>query len=535
MPTRKRKKLPKIRKKNLKKKTFKKKTFKKKNLKKKTLKNKNLVKKYKMRGGGNPDDDIEKEVFLENYMANDKEFELKNENYDTVRAYSDPTHQNTGTFVVELKNNEENKKATLIQIGRKKNKTNFGMVRINYGPFYVASKHIRNGNELYNIEGHPTVRVYDGNLDDSMIERIGTSDVKNLYLIKNNCPIHIIERRGSGNNSLTKIDLIVWVSIDHLDDPTSRDQQAIAPASSSPPNIMSDSDAIANYAKIWNVYYPAFRPPQWVLKNCKSLLQDYGNQSIVLYTGGSLQDVRRLATEREPVNIAMERSYYKERLYDYFGYKTGAYDELSKNGTVQPPQIAVACVTPVHYNDEVREVAVVNLIGMAFDNPQQPDYKLLIKNGQLDKVRLFQIMVNAYKMAFKAATLMKRSTLCCSPIGDVAFRPHEFYSTPKIFVDQVVKPAVKEAGESFPQVKMIWAQYPDFNVPSAFFGKLPSKTTMWTKDLEDRVFVNAWDCWTMLGNGNELDGSSDGFWGRSSAISLLGWPKSNPYIKYVQL
>tara|TARA_Y100000389_G_scaffold203644_1_gene252851 strand:- start:1150 stop:2781 length:1632 start_codon:yes stop_codon:yes gene_type:complete len=543
MPTRKRKKPLKFRKKNFKKKTFKKKTLKKNNFKKKTLKNKNLVKKYKMRGGKLViPDDIPIQVVLENYKDNEKALELKNidSKYNTVRAYIEPTNENTNNFVTELKNNEVNKTATIIEVGQ--GNKSFAMVRINYGPFYVASKHIINGNELYNIDGHPTVRVYDG--DDSIIKYIGTPDIEPLYSIKNNCPIHIIKIIGSGNDSLTKIDLIVWVSIDHLDDPASTDQQEIAPAppppppassTSSPPNILSDSQPLENYAKIVDVYYPKFKPPEWVLEKRKNLLQYYGKHSIVLYTGGSLEDVRRLATEREPVNIAMERHYDKEKLYNYFGYNTGAYDELSNNGTTQPPQIAVACVTPVRYKDEERNVAVVNLIGMAFDNPQQPDYKLLIKDGKLDKDKLLKLMVNAYKMAFKAAELMNKSTLCCSPIGDVAFRPRDFYSTPEIFFNEVVEKAVIEANKSFPQVKRIWARYPEFNVPSAFFGKLPSQTKKWTEDLENRLFVNAWDCWTMLGNGNKGDNSADGFWGRSSAISLLGWPKSNPYIKYVEL
>ena len=66
-------------------------------------------------------------------------------------------------------------------------------------------------------------------------------------------------------------------------------------------------------------------------------------------------------------------------------------------------------------------------------------------------------------------------------------------------------------------------------------GLSPSTTSKWTKDLDDRLFVNAWDCWSMLGNGNRADNSADGFWGRSSAIALLGWPKSNPHIQYFKL
>lgn len=298
---------------------------------------------------------------------------------------------------------------------------------------------------------------------------------------------------------------------------------------------LSESKALENYGKLVKIYYSGYRPPEWVLRDSARILKTFGHRSFVLSTGGSLHDVRRLATEREPVNIAMNRLYDLKALQKEFGYATGAYGHLSENGKKLPPQIAVACVTPVRYNGQTRTVAVVNLIGMAFDSAKQPDHRVLIKDGKLDKGRLFQLMVNAYKMAFKAAEIMKRGTLCCSPIGDVAFRPKKFYATPQKFVDQIIKPAVAKAGESFPKIKTMWAQYPDFNVPSAFFGLPPSTTDKWAKDLDDRLFVNAWDCWSMLGNGNGLDDSADGFWGRSSAIALLGWPKSNPHIQYFKL
>ena len=101
----------------------------------------------------------------------------------------------------------------------------------------------------------------------------------------------------------------------------------------------------------------------------------------------------------------------------------------------------MACVTPVLYEGETRVVAVVNLVGMAFDQKEQPDYKVLITNqpnGELDKQRLKELMVNTYKMAFKAAEIMERGTLCCSPIGDMAFRPKQFYETQESFLDEVI-------------------------------------------------------------------------------------------------
>jgi hypothetical protein len=50
--------------------------------------------------------------------------------------------------------------------------------------------------------------------------------------------------------------------------------------------------------------------------------------------------VRKLATRREPVNIAMERYYDQSKMEKKFGYKTGAYNETS-------PNISVYFFTPI--------------------------------------------------------------------------------------------------------------------------------------------------------------------------------------------
>jgi hypothetical protein len=44
--------------------------------------------------------------------------------------------------------------------------------------------------------------------------------------------------------------------------------------------------------------------------------------------------------------------------------------------------------------------------------------------------------------------------------------------------------------------------------------------------------VNAWDPWSMIGNGNDRDNSLDGNWGRCSNMTVLGWSEANPFIKY---
>ena len=46
------------------------------------------------------------------------------------------------------------------------------------------------------------------------------------------------------------------------------------------------------------------------------------------------------------------------------------------------------------------------------------------------------------------------------------------------------------------------------------------------------MYVNAWDPWTIIGNGNENDNSLDGYWGKSTNMSVLGWFLTNPEMTF---
>jgi hypothetical protein len=48
---------------------------------------------------------------------------------------------------------------------------------------------------------------------------------------------------------------------------------------------------------------------------------------------------------------------------------------------------------------------------------------------------------------------------------------------------------------------------------------------------ENVLFQNAWDPHSIAGNGNTADHSLDGYFGRSSAISVLSFPATNPFIE----
>jgi hypothetical protein len=46
--------------------------------------------------------------------------------------------------------------------------------------------------------------------------------------------------------------------------------------------------------------------------------------------------------------------------------------------------------------------------------------------------------------------------------------------------------------------------------------------------VDDGLFVNAWDCWSVPGNGNKLDPTLDGHIGRVTGVGYLGCGLTNP-------
>ena len=72
---------------------------------------------------------------------------------------------------------------------------------------------------------------------------------------------------------------------------------------------------------------------------------------------------------------------------------------------------------------------------------------------------------------------------------------------------------------------------------STSYGRVPTvfETTFQQGTLQETLFVNAWDPWSFVGNGNAMDHSLDGYFGNSTSSSLLCWPITNPMIVYRQL
>ena len=229
----------------------------------------------------------------------------------------------------------------------------------------------------------------------------------------------------------------------------------------------------------------------------------------------------------------MNRFYDTENLESIFGYDIGYYGRYYNKYKKLAPNIAIYAKTPILINNHFKTIHVINLIGYAFDNKSQPDYKYfnsiynifdINMDNKIDILKKYYTKM--WKYAFICAQLKELNTIHISSVGGGAFKPYDISNLE--FKELILIPSINNAKEQIDinnKININWDIFPDFIVPDSFKYKLQS-------ELNNTLYVNAWDCWSMVGNGNEYDNSLDGYYGRSTALSVLCWPLSNPYIQY---
>lgn len=280
------------------------------------------------------------------------------------------------------------------------------------------------------------------------------------------------------------------------------------------------------------IYDRGYAFPTW------SLHRPAGRAMVLYHPQDSVKEVKQMATEREPVNIAMHRAYDQPALEREFGWARGAY-QLSTAKRLMP-NIAVACTIPFSSvardgtekattpGGKVASVHVVNLVGYAFDSPAQPDARYFQLSPKKSLAALLRAYTEVWKLGFWAChewfPTGVRARLMVAEVGSGAFRP-PFMSEGQ-FRDKIHTPAVRAAQVWLKRVAGRTVEALQMgHIPGAVFEQLAA-------DLKRTMFVNAWDPWSMLGNGNAADLSLDGMWGRHSGVAVTGWPLSNPAIQY---
>jgi hypothetical protein len=268
--------------------------------------------------------------------------------------------------------------------------------------------------------------------------------------------------------------------------------------------------------QIRDIYIPGFEFPKWVIDPRLWSTHSFTQTIVFYHKEDSLEDVKRLCLEREPCNIGMSRIYNKKKLEEIFGWSLGAY----RSGM---PNIAVYCHATIHTEAKgFFNVHVLNLIGCALDSMGQPDYTTF--NTKEKVLHFYQQMWNLALGAMKS--LGKRKFQIYNVGGGAFSGPYG-----DSFITDIFEPAFLPLLPEFEAAGIEVIGY-DTRTHRFTGGYIPDCLDEPTQDLENTVYVNAWDPWSLIGNGNERDGSLDGYWGRCSNMSVLGWSMTNPEMKF---
>ena len=291
-------------------------------------------------------------------------------------------------------------------------------------------------------------------------------------------------------------------------------------------------------------YYLGYAFPE---RSCEMLerghLEEFARVATVYHTQETERALAEMmVTRREPCNMGMRRFYDETLLKTRFGYSRGAYEESTRKKLM--PNVAVYCRTPIWQGAEcddeserskrrcvsamsgMRAVHVVNVVGLAFDSEVQPDYQYFfpLEHGAPKWRELVQRYRCTWRFVFECARRNSLKRIYLADVGGGAFADKlraEDGVGYEILKKESLEPVLLEYEGQFDVQPL--PRMPDFALKAE--GSL----------LEESLFVNAWDPWSMVGNGNAGDHSLDGFFGRSTAMAVLCWPNTNPLIKYEEV
>lgn len=279
---------------------------------------------------------------------------------------------------------------------------------------------------------------------------------------------------------------------------------------------------------LYGVYNKGFEPPKWILKI--SNLEEYMKSTIVYYDKDA-KDYKDLIKYRIPVNIGMKLYYNKNLMEKYFYYSESKYNQKSSN-------IAVFTKTPTLINNKKYDINVINVIAPALDSEEQFDYiKIINKIGYSNTISNEQIykdmLEKCFKKIKKCFITFDTLILCGFGLGAFSFLCKKL----EINCNSIFKECFNKYFSK--SKKIIFLNYLDFikgnsnniiNINNDIYDIIIN-----SDNLNKTLFVNAWDPYSLVGNGNNLDNSLDGYFGRISAMSVLCWSITNPYIKEVMV
>lgn len=303
-------------------------------------------------------------------------------------------------------------------------------------------------------------------------------------------------------------------------------------------NAESNDSYKGNAVKIYDAYDRQYAFPKWQIdvthEHSYAWLTD--NTKTTLWYKGNEEYAEQLLHYREPVNIEMRRHYNDDKMWENFQYANGVYQNIQYR---EDAKIAVSCVAQVQYHGEYLSVNVINLIGLALDDKQQPDFTDLMEQGKDDREQIIRDHYSTmWEFAFQDATQRKLTRIVYYHVGGGAFSKliNTVLEDDEIdFVEGILLPElskVKAKKEAYSGIELVDGSKAKKWIPPAIFDNSKNGER---GHIGNTLYVNAWDPWSIVGNGNGADDSLDGFWGRSSDMAMRCWPMANPNIDVCKL
>jgi hypothetical protein len=272
---------------------------------------------------------------------------------------------------------------------------------------------------------------------------------------------------------------------------------------------------------LFDIYDKGFEPPYWV--KTFPFTKKEMKKSICYYdSDDNLSQVKKIESKREPVNIAMTRYYNLEKMKKYFGYSISNYN-------IDSPNIAVYCYTPcIVENKPLIKIHVLNVIGIALDSKKQPDFFRIEQKGLPEYIKMMWKVFKKIRHCFVSKNF-NVLVLHGFGLGVFSYYAKEFNIDSKrvfqccfdyIFADISIK-------------KKIIFNFLDLPTKiSVTKIKIPIQELVFELETEKTLFINAWDPFSIIGNGNSNDNSLDGYFGRMTAMSVMGWSNTNPNLRF---
>ena len=252
-------------------------------------------------------------------------------------------------------------------------------------------------------------------------------------------------------------------------------------------------------------------------------LMPYMKKTIAYHNGDQCL-VRRYLQERLPCAMGCHILTDLAAMRNHFGFDAPLYRSLPH----PPPMVGVFTRVPVRVGRDDVELCIYNMIAPDLcayaDGSPTADLRALLANAGnalstddllYEAARMHAI---AWYLAFAAAKDHGFKKLSDVVVGGGAFVPEEWHDRFKSRVHDVAMYLIGygSATFAFPEVELV---PPPPRVPLR-------NATGW----KDVLHVNAWCHSSFLGNGNKVDSTLDGAWGRKTPFALFAWPLANPWL-----